>query len=260
MQDSQNQADRAKTFHALHRKGDPVILFNAWDPGSAGAIADAAAKAIATGSWPVAAAHGFTDGEQIPRELAMDNLRRIVGAVDVPVTADLEGGYGAEPSVVAETVTLACQAGAVGFNFEDQIVGGTGLHDTATQTSRIAAAREAADAVVPSVYMNARTDIFLQAKPDTHDQAMLDDAIERAKAFEQAGADGFFAPGLANEGFIGTLCEASPLPVNIIALPHVPDTATLSGLGVARISYGPVPYRRMVAWLEEEAKAALTWQ
>lgn len=260
MQDGENQADRAKTFRALHRKGDPVILFNAWDPGSAKAISDAGAKAIATGSWPVAAAHGFADGERIPRDLVMDNLRRIVGSMNVPVTADLESGYGAEPAVVAETVTLACEAGAAGFNFEDQIVGGAGLHDIAAQTSRIAAAREAADAVVASVYVNARTDIFLKARPDAHDRAMLNDAIERAKAFEQAGADGVFAPGLADEGFIGALCEASPLPVNIIALPHAPDTARLAGLGVARISYGPVPYRRMVAWLEEEAKAALDWR
>lgn len=260
MQEHQAQAENAKTFSALHRKGDPVILFNVWDPGSAKAVADAGAKAIATGSWPVAAAHGFADGEQIPRDLAMDNLRRIVGAVDVPVTADLESGYGVEAAVVAETVTMACEAGAVGFNFEDQIVGGSGLHDIETQTGRIAAARRAADAVVPSVYINARTDIFLKAKPDTHDQAMLDDAIERAKAFEQAGGDGFFAPGLADERLIGALCEASPLPVNIIALPHVPDTAALAGLGVARISYGPVPYRRMTAWLEEEAKAAIAWQ
>lgn len=253
----QNQAENTKIFHALHRKGEPVILFNIWDPGSAKAVADAGARALATGSWPVAAAHGFADGEQIPRDLALDNLRRIAGAVTLPVSIDLEGGYGVAPETVAETVTLACEAGAVGFNFEDQIVGGSGLHDIAAQTPRIAAARAAADTTGCSAFLNARTDLFLKAKPDTHDQAMLEDAIARAKAYEQAGANGFFAPGLADEALIATLCEVSPLPVNIIALPHVPDTKTLASLGVARISYGPIPYRRMIHWLGEEAKQAL---
>ena len=253
-----DQSAHAATFHALHEKGNPVILYSIWDPGSAKVVADAGAKAIATGSWPVAAAHGYADGEQIPLDLAMDNLRRIVAAVDLPVSVDLEGGYGAEPAVVAETVERACNAGAVGFNFEDQIVGGSGLYDVPAQVSRITAARTAADKSGWSAFINARTDLFLKAKPDTHDQVMLDEAIARAKAYEDAGANGFFAPGLADEGLIGTLCEATSLPVNIIALPHVPDTPTLAGLGVARISYGPVPYRRMAKWLEAEARQALS--
>ena len=255
-----SRSDAIRSFHDLHKKGDPVILFNVWDPGSAKAVAGAGAKALATGSWPVAAAHGYPDGEQIPLDLALGNLGRIVGAVELPVTIDLEGGYGADPETVAETVARACAAGAVGFNFEDQIVGGDGLHDVAIQIKRVAAARTGADRDGQLAFLNARTDIFLKAKPDTHDQAMLGDAIERAKAYEQAGANGFFAPGLADEGLIAALCEATPLPVNIIALPHVPDAATLAGLGVARISYGPVPYRRMTAWLEEEARQAIAYR
>jgi 2-methylisocitrate lyase-like PEP mutase family enzyme len=251
------QADHAKTLHALHVKGTPLILFNIWDPGSAVAVAAAGAKAIATGSWPVAAAHGFADGENIPLDLAMDNLRRIVGAVDLPVSADLEGGYGASPDKVAETAARACRAGAIGFNFEDQIVGSSDLYEIDIQASRIKAARGAADAVTPSAFINARTDLFLKAKPETHSNAMLDEAIDRAKAYEEAGADGFFAPGLADEKHIARLCEATALPVNIIALPHVPDAKTLAGLGVARISYGPVPYRQMAKWLEDQARLAL---
>ena len=254
----QGQAENARNFHALHKKGEPVILFNIWDPGSAKAVADAGAKAIATGSWPVAAAHGYADGENIPLDLAMDNLHRIVDTVDLPVTCDLEGGYGAAPDVVAETVKQACMAGAVGFNFEDQIVGGKDLYDIASQVPRIAAAREAADKHGASAFLNARTDLFLKAKPDEHTSAMLDEAVERAKAYEQAGANGFFAPGLADEGQIARLCEQVELPVNIIALPHVPDTKTLASLGVARISYGPVPFKRMTGWLAEQAKEALS--
>lgn len=252
------QSDLAETFHTLHKKGEPLILFNIWDPGSAGAVAAAGAKAIATGSAPVALAHGYTDGEKIPLTLAMDNLRRIVDTVDLPVTADIEGGYGAAPQAVAETVVQACEAGAVGFNFEDQIVGTSELYDIETQSARIAAARTAADAVIQPAFINARTDIFLKAKPDTHSEAMLDNAIDRAKAYEQAGASGFFAPGLADEKLIARLCEATALPVNIIALPHVPEPATLAGLGVARVSYGPVPYRRMVKWLEDQASQAFS--
>ncbi|MCR9135909.1 MAG: isocitrate lyase/phosphoenolpyruvate mutase family protein [Alphaproteobacteria bacterium] len=252
------QSSHAAAFHALHRKGDPLILFNIWDPGSAGAVVAAGARAIATGSAPVALAHGFSDGEKIPLELAMDNLRRIVGAVDVPVTADIEGGYGAAPEAVANTVSRACETGAVGFNFEDQIVGTSDLYDVETQSARIAAARRAADSIVHSIFINARTDIFLKAKPETHSEAMLDDAIDRAKAYEQAGASGFFAPGLADEKLIARLCDETALPVNIIALPHVPAPTVLAGLGVARVSYGPVPYRRMVKWLEDQASEAFS--
>ena len=254
------QSERAKVFKALHIKSDPIVLFNVWDPGSAAIIANAEAKAIATGSWPVAAAFGFADGENIPLTLVTENLRRIVDAVDLPVISDIEGGYGVEPELVAKTVREVVQAGAVGFNFEDQIVGGEGLHAVGLQAARITAAREAADQVVSDVYINARTDIFLKAKPETHSDAMLDDALERAAAFAKAGGDGFFAPGLAGASLIKRLCVECPLPVNIIALPHVPDAATLADCGVARISHGPVPYRKMAAWLEEQARAAINYR
>ncbi len=253
------QSDRAKAFKALHVKSDPVILFNVWDPGTAAIVAGADAKAIATGSWPVAAAFGYADGENIPLSLVADNLRRIVDAVDLPVSSDIEGGYGVAPEVVAETVREIVQAGAVGFNFEDQIVGGEGLHAIDLQSARIAAAREAADQVVSDVFINARTDIFLKAAADTHTDAMLDDALERAEAYAKAGGDGFFAPGLADAGLIKRLCAECALPVNIIALPHVPDAQTLADCGVARISHGPVPYRKMTVWLEEQARAAINY-
>ncbi|MER8862464.1 isocitrate lyase/phosphoenolpyruvate mutase family protein [Mesorhizobium sp. M0751] len=252
------QIDRARTFHSLHVKGNPVVLYNAWDPGSAKIIEKAGARAIATGSWPVAAAFGFADGEKIPLELALENIKRIVAAVDVPVTMDLEGGYGVAPEVVARSVALAVQAGAVGFNFEDQIVGGSGLHDIAIQVKRIEAAAAAVKASGIPAFINTRTDIFLKAKPNAHDRALLDQAIERAHAYERAGAHGFFAPGLADEGLIEALCEATALPVNIIALAHVPPRQRLAELGVARVSHGPVPYRQMAEWLEAKARQAIS--
>jgi len=251
-----SQTDRAAAFAALHVKGDPVVLFNVWDPGSARTVEKAGAKALATGSWPVAAAFGYADGENIPLDLALENIRRIVAGTDLPVTMDLEGGYGLSPREVEATVAKALEAGAIGINFEDQVVGGEGLHPVAVQAERIAAARKACGDAGIAGFVNARTDIFLKTAPENHTPSMLDEAIERAAAYADEGADGFFAPGLADEGMIGVLCDRVSLPVNVIALPGVPDKAALAACGVARISYGPVPYRQMMASLDAAAKAA----
>ena len=245
--------DKMKTFHALHVPGDPVILFNIWDPGSAGAVAAAGARALATGSMPVALAHGFQDGEAMPRPLALDNIRRIAAATALPVTADLEGGYGIDREIVGETARLAIEAGAVGFNLEDQIVGGHGLHAMDVQQGRIRAARDE----TPGAYLNARTDLFLKAPAETHDMSLLEKAITRARGYADAGATGFFAPGLLDERLIGELAERCGLPLNILASPAGPPPDRLAALGVARISHGPFPWRRMAAWLEGEARTAL---
>ncbi|NOE26367.1 isocitrate lyase/phosphoenolpyruvate mutase family protein [Ruegeria sp. HKCCD6157] len=255
-----DQSQRAKTFASLHKKGDPVILFNIWDAGSAGAVRDAGAQAIATGSAPVAMAQGFGDGQNIPLETALDNARRMVAAVDLPVTLDFEGAYAEDPLGIAQNVKRALYCGVVGFNFEDQIIGGDGLYDTAVQAKRVEAMRAACeDAGIPA-YVNARTDIFLKAPAETHDEAMLNDAIARASAYEAAGASGFFAPGLKDEAMISRLCEHTNLPVNIIALPGTPGTPRLAELGVARVSYGPVPYRQMIKWLTDQAHAAIHYR
>ncbi len=255
-----DQVQRALTFASLHKKGDPVILYNIWDPGSAVAIAEAGAQAIATGSAPVAMAQGFSDGQNVPIDTALDNARRIVDAVYVPVTLDFEGGYAEKPSDIALNARKALATGVIGFNFEDQIVGTTELYDTETQAARVAALRESCDATGVPAFVNARTDIFLKTQPDAHSQEMLNDAITRAKSYADAGASGFFAPGLRDEGMIAQLCEATSLPVNIIALPGTPDTPKLAELGVARVSYGPVPYRNMVKWLTEQARSAIHYR
>lgn len=253
-----NQSNQAALFRSLHTPGEPIILFNIWDAGSAKAVAASGAKALATGSAPVAMAQGFADGEQMPLELALQNIERIISATDLPVTMDLEGGYGADASVVAASVEAAMSKGIVGFNFEDQVVGTSDLYSIDIQVARIKAVRTAANSNGVNGFVNARTDIFLKAKPDMHNESMLEEAIERAAAYEQAGADGFFAPGLADEKMIATLCSKVNLPVNIIALPHVPPNKVLAQAGVARISYGPVPYRQMIASLDAAAAEALS--
>lgn len=245
--------DRQRAFAALHISGDPLVLFNIWDAGSARAVAEAGAQALATGSWSVAAAHGFDDAEDLPLDLAIANLERIVTATDLPVTLDFEGGYATAPEDVAANVVLVVNAGAVGVNFEDRVIGGEGVHATVEQCSRIVAIRAIAG---DGFFINARTDLFLQSAH--HDSALLDAAIERASAYAEAGASGFFAPGLANKASIARLCEASPLPVNIMAFAGAPERARLADLGVARISHGPGPYRQAMAALTEAARAALS--
>lgn len=236
-------------FAALHRPGAPLILFNVWDPGSAKAVAESGAPAIATGSWSVAVAQGFGDGEDLPFELFLATARRIVAAVALPVTIDFEGGYAVEPEIVAANAARLAATGAVGCNFEDRVVGGEGLHGISSQAARIAAIRAGAG---PAFFINARTDLFLGSPPASHARHVRE-ALDRAEAYAKAGANGFFAPGLADPGLIGQFCAASPLPVNIMAFSGVPDTAALAALGVARISYGPAPYRQAMQALTEAA-------
>jgi 2-methylisocitrate lyase-like PEP mutase family enzyme len=250
------QKDRADRFQDLHVKGNPLILFNIWDAGSAKVIEEAGAKAIATGSWSVAAANGFGDGEKLPFDLALANLERIVGSVQLPVTIDLEGGYTSDNADLKENIKKVIAAGAVGINFEDQIVGGEGLYTIEAQCARIRAIREAAEQAAIPLFINARTDVFLKTHPARHDDAQLAEATERAKAYADAGASGLFAPGLRDVELIQKLCELSPIPVNIMILPDTPSPAELAGLGVARISYGPVPYRHMQEALKEAGRKA----
>jgi 2-methylisocitrate lyase-like PEP mutase family enzyme len=252
------QIERAILLKNLHIKGDPLILFNIWDAGSAKAIQEIGAKVIATGSWSVAAAHGYEDGEKMSFDLALANLKRIIASVDLPVTIDLEGGYGQNPAEVQEIVIKVIEAGAAGINFEDQIVGGEELYSIEDQCMRIKAVREAAEQASIPIFINARTDIFLKAARANHNDSHLEEAIRRACAYAESGASGFFAPGLSDPVQIEKLCERSPLPVNIMVLPYTPTSKQLAQLGVARISYGPGPYRHVIDVLKETGRNALS--
>ncbi|MEA3001332.1 MAG: hypothetical protein QOH81_120 [Sphingomonadales bacterium] len=244
------QAEKARLFASLHRPGEPVILYNAWDAGSAAAVAEAGAKAIATGSWSVAAAQGFHDAEALPLELALANAERVAKSVALPVTIDFEGGYAVEPEALGSNMARLAATGAIGCNFEDQVIGGDGLHPVERQAARIRAARAA---VGPDFFINARTDIFLKAGADTHDAAMVEAALERGRAYAEAGASGFFVPGLADLALLKRVCEASPLPVNFMAFPGAPGYAEVAAAGIGRISYGPFPYRLALKALKEAA-------
>jgi 2-methylisocitrate lyase-like PEP mutase family enzyme len=246
-------ASNYETFAALHVPGDPVILYNTWDVGSALAVVAAGAKALATGSHPVADAHGWPDGQQVPLDFAFANAKRIVEAVEVPLTVDFEGAYSIDPAEGGANVARLKETGAVGCNFEDQVIGGEGIHPLDLQVKRIAAIRRA---VGDDFYINARTDLFL--KTQTYDDALVDQVVERGKAFADAGASGFFVPRMSDPKQIERVVREVPLPLNVIAFPGAPDKKVWADAGVARISHGPFPHRALMAKLTEMARDAIS--
>ena len=195
-----NQAEKAARFAELHVKGAPLLLYNAWDAGSAKSILDAGAKAIATSSWAVAEAQGYRDGEAIPIGLVAQIIARIAGTIDAPVTVDFEGGYSDDDRVLAENVYRLLEFGVIGINFEDRVVRGAGLYAIDRQARRIAAIHDAAGEKGVDLFINARTDLFLGQKGDP--AKSIGDALDRAKAYAAAGASGFFVPGLRDDALI----------------------------------------------------------
>jgi 2-methylisocitrate lyase-like PEP mutase family enzyme len=252
------QIKHANLLKSLHIKGNPLILFNIWDAGSAQAIQEIGAKAIATGSWSVAASHGYGDGEKLSFDLALANLKRIIASVNLPVTIDLEGGYGISPTEVQQTVTKVIEAGAAGLNFEDQIVGRKELYSIEEQCARIKAIHQTAEDMSIPIFINARTDIFFKIDPVNHNENHIEDALRRASAYTNSGASGFFTPGLKNSKLIEKLCRLSPIPINIMVMSDGPTSKKLAELGVARISYGPQPYRLAINSLKEAGRIALS--
>jgi 2-methylisocitrate lyase-like PEP mutase family enzyme len=233
---SESQHAKAAALRALHEDGI-FVLPNAWDAGSAAMIAAAGAQAIATTSAGVSWSLGRPDGQNLSRHEAVDVIARIANTVDLPVTADVEGGYGSDPDAVAATVAAVIGAGAVGINLEDSGVPDGGLFDAVAQAARIRAARAAAiDAELPELMINARTDVFLFeiGKPE----GRLDDVLARAAAYAEAGADSLFVPGVLDLGLLATLTSQVSLPVNVMAGPGAPDVTTLRAAGVRRVSLG----------------------
>ena len=251
-----NQSEKAARFAALHVKGAPLLLYNAWDAGSAQSILDAGAKAIATSSWAVAEAQGYRDGEAIPVGLVEQIVARIAGTIDVPVTVDFEGGYSDDDTVLAENVSRILELGVVGVNFEDRVVQGVGLYAVDRQAHRIAAIRDAADKKGVNLFINARTDLFLGQQGDPAHS--VGDALCRAKAYASVGASGLFIPGLQDDALIGRICDGTALPVNVMVMDGVPSNERLAKLGVARISYGPIPYISAMKALKEDARKVLS--
>lgn len=232
------QSDLAVAFRALHQRR-PLVLPNAWDAGSARIIEDAGAAAIATTSAGVAWTYGRRDGQHLTRDEMLEIVARIAQTVSVPVTADVEGGYGTgSVTDVESTVRGVLEAGAVGINLEDwSDHPGPGLLDAEFQAERLIAAREAARANGGDMVINARTDVYLYevGAPETR----FDETVRRARRYRDAGADCVFIPGVRDAATISALVSAIDAPINIMAGPGAPTIAELGALGVARVSLGP---------------------
>jgi 2-methylisocitrate lyase-like PEP mutase family enzyme len=237
------QRARADAFRRLHRRGKPLLLPNAWDALSARLFEQAGFEAIATSSAGVAWSLGYRDGGELPREELLAAIARITRVVQVPLTADIESGYGATPEQVADTVAAVIQAGAVGINLEDGGYDADGrfrLRDAAEMAERLQAARASAEAAGVPIFINARTDLFLHGEGPV--AARFDETLARARLYLESGADGVFPIGLTDPALLARLCAAVPAPVNVAPLPGLPTLAELGPLGVARVStaIGPV--------------------
>ena len=224
------QADKARAFLALHRPGDPLLLPNPWDAGSARILASLGFKALATTSSGFAATVGRPDGG-ITRDEALTHAGAIVAATDLPVSADLEDCFAKDPAGVAETITMAIGAGLAGCSVEDYTRDDNDpVYDIKLAAERVAAAAEAAHA--GAFVLTARAENYLHGKPD------LGDTIARLQAFQEAGADVLYAPGVTAIADIRQVLSAVDRPVNVLAMPGVPPVAELAEAGVSRVSVG----------------------
>jgi 2-methylisocitrate lyase-like PEP mutase family enzyme len=250
--------EKAEALRALHREGDPVVLVNAWDAVSARLVERAGFPAVATTSAGIAFSEGYPDGERIPPARMLERVARICAAVRVPVTADMEAGYGDSPDALARTVTGMLEAGAVGLNLED--FGDAGLASVESQVAKIEAVRSAAARAGVPVVLNARTDVFLaKVGPES---GRLEEAVRRGLAYRSAGADCVFVPGVTDGATIGALVRRLGCPVNVLAKAEAPAIAELAKLGVARVSLGSGPMRAamtVVSRLAEEVRTRGTY-
>jgi len=249
-----SQQSQALDFTQQHKKYSPVMLYNIWDAGSAQTVAQAGATAIATGSWSCSAAQGYQDGEEMPFSVLLHTVQRIASTVSQPLTVDFETGYGANKR---DNLAALLQAGVAGINVEDQLMGLSALNGIAEQCQLLSALRQVAEAHEIALFINARTDVFLRAPDPAEHPQLMAEAKERLLAYQDAGASGFFVPGLSDPALIAELCEFSALPVNIMVSDLTPPVAQLSELGVSRISFGPRPYIDLMARLREQALAIL---
>lgn len=260
MTDLQKQANQ---FRAMHHGPKILLLPNVWDVASAKVIEEAGFGAVATTSAGIAFALGYPDGQRISREEMLTCVARIAKSVKVPVTADVEAGYGDRAEDAAQTTLGVIKAGAVGMNLED----GTEdpehpLADLNLQLEKVRAAREAAASKRVAVVLNARTDVYL-LPAGTGPVNRYDEALRRLTSFRDAGADCVFAPGLREPDTIARLVKDLRCPINILAGPGCPSVPELEKFGVARVSLGSAPMRATLGLLQRmanELKTAGTYQ
>jgi 2-methylisocitrate lyase-like PEP mutase family enzyme len=245
-----DQTRKAEAFGALHTGGEILILPNAWDAASAAVMADAGARAVATSSAAVAWSHGYPDGDALPLPLLLATIGAVARAAgDIPVTADIEGGYTDDLGQLADTIKAVIGAGAVGINLED------GRRDADLHARKVEAARKAADAAGVALFINARTDVYLKGLAEGH--AAYAETTRRAELYRAAGASGIFVPGPSDPDLIGRLADEIRLPLNIMLLPALAKAAQLQALGVRRVSSATAPFRAAYATVAKATAAFL---
>ena len=244
--------DKAEYFRSLHAAPPILVLPNAWDAATARVFEQAGFKAVATTSAGVAAALGYPDGGVVPPHEMFEAVGRIAHAVQVPVTADIEHGYGTGPDAVADMVLRAIAAGAVGVNLEDHVPGSVELEPVELQADKIKAVVRATSKAGVRAVVNARTDVFLRQVGEPSQRVAM--AVERGAAYRAAGADCVFVPGVADPSAIRALVEGIGGPVNILAVAGTPPVPELERLGVARVTLGSGPMRATLALVLEIAR------
>jgi len=250
------QAEKAEQFRKLHHGPRMLVLSNAWDVVSARILEECGHPAIATSSAAVAFSRGYPDGQRISRGEMLEVVGRIARAVRIPVTADLEAGYGTTPNDMAETVKAAIEAGAIGMNLEDVTGDDERSHvDLALQVEKIRAIRETAKSLGVPFVLNARTDVYLM--PIGELAARFERTVERLCAYRDAGADCVFAPGVSDRDTIAKLVKAVGAPLNILATPACPPLAELEKIGVARVSAGSGIMRAAMGTVQRIGKEML---
>lgn len=245
---SKEQSLKAKTFHRLHQQSSTFVLPNAWDVISAKMFEECGFKAIGTTSAGIAASLGYLDGQSIPLNKMVETIENIAKSVNVPVSADIEAGYGQTVEEVLETVKAVAAAGAIGINLED----GTGdpnrpIFDITSQVEKITAIKELSESRNMPLFINARTDLYWLNIGDS--STRLQEAIKRAKAYQDAGADCIFIPGLTDRKIIKRIREEISCPINLLVDPEMPSLSELSGIGIERLSCGSVPFRATLTFL-----------
>jgi len=258
------QAQKASRLLELHHGPGPLVLINAWDAGSAAMVEHCGLPAVASSSAAVANAMGYPDGQHLPWTQMLEVVSRMAHAVSLPVTADIEAGFSADPQQLESSIAEIIAAGAVGVNLEDALPGHEHfgpLYPVAEQAERIRVARRTAEKASVHLVINARVDAYWQAgvQPD----AAMRNTLERGRAYLAAGADCIFIPGLRNPDHIRTVVDHlqavhPKAPVNILAVPGTPPIPELARLGVKRVSYGSGPHRAAMGLLRRMAEEAST--
>jgi 2-methylisocitrate lyase-like PEP mutase family enzyme len=240
-------------FKALHQQHELLFLANAWDLLSALVLEQCGFKALGTTSWGVANAMGYKDGENILfGDLAM-LTKRIISAVDIPVTVDIESGYSNNIKTVADNALRIADLGAAGINIEDSLKDGSGLIDASKQNKIIENIRNQLD-------NNGFSDFFINARTDTYflSESPFEETISRANKYTESGANGIFVPGLAQEGDIKKIVESINVPLNLMSLPHLTDVESLNNLGVKRFSIGNSLSDATTAFIEQQSQQIFT--